>query len=440
MKSSSVLKRIPQGISLVLALVAVVMGSNANRATAGRANWPTTGVICTSNLSSTFTLTTREGYISTPDGNVVYMWGFSEGNEPLQYPGPALCVNEGDTVTVVLHNRLPEDVSIIFPGQENVLANGASAQPQFDAGGKLTSLAPVAVANGGSVTYSFVASQPGTYLYESGTEPIKQVNMGLFGALIVRPAGQPNWAYNETVISGTLTLTTEFNPTTEYMVLLSEIDPALHTATEQRQPYNINNYRPRYYMINGRSFPDTVAPNGASWLPSQPYSSLSRVHPYDPVANPQPALVRYLNVGTETVHFHPHGNHGRVIAHDGRVLIGSGGQDASFEKFTVSVGPGQTWDALWVWTDVEQWNPTTNPIPVTIPQLQNLVFGAYYSGSPYLGNTDTLPVGTQGLNQCGEYYHIAHTHALQHATNWGAGMGGQITYARIDPPLPNSCP
>ena len=72
-----------------------------------------------------------------------------------------LCVNEGDTVTVILHNTLPEAVSIVFPGQENVLANGAPAQPQFDGAGTLTSLTNTAAANGGSVTYSFVADQPG---------------------------------------------------------------------------------------------------------------------------------------------------------------------------------------------------------------------------------------------------------------------------------------
>ncbi|MBU0492113.1 MAG: multicopper oxidase domain-containing protein [Chloroflexi bacterium] len=437
------LERASQALTLVLmvALVAAIMaGVGAGRTTANRANWPSTGIIGTTNPSGTFTFTTRTGYINTPDGNVVYMWGFSAGNEPFQYPSPVLCVNEGDTVTIVLHNTLPEDVSIIFPGQDNVLANGVPSQPQFDGGGQLTSLAPVAAANGGNVTYSFVASKPGTYLYESGTEPLKQINMGLFGALIVRPAAHPNWAYNETVISGTLTLTTEFNPDTEYLILLSEIDPMLHVAAEQGQIYDLNNYRPRYWLINGRAFPDTVAPNGASWLPSQPYSSLSRVHPYDPVANPYPALVRYINVGTETTPFHPHGNHGRVIARDGRVLIGAGGEDESFEDFTVPVGAGQTWDALWAWTDVEHWDPVSNPIPVTIPQLQNLTFGIYYSGSPYLGNTDVLPVGTQALNQCGEYYHIAHNHALQKVTSWGVVTTGQITFARIDPPLPNNCP
>jgi FtsP/CotA-like multicopper oxidase with cupredoxin domain len=403
-------------------------------------------MICTTNDTASFSLATMEGNISLPDGNVVYMWGYSEVGQPFQHPSPVLCVNEGETVTIVLQNSLSEDVSIVFPGQENVLANGAPSQPQFGAFGELTSLAPVAAANGGSVTYSFVAEKPGTYLYYSGTEAVKQVNMGLFGALVVRPTGHPDWAYNETA-AGEFgeTYTTQFEPTTEYVMMLSEIDPNLHMAVEQGLPYNMNNYRSRYWLINGRSFPDTIAPNGAEWLPNQPYSSLLHIHPYNndptsPAYNPYPALVRFLSVGTENYPHHPHGNHGRIIAQDGNVLIGEGGEDLSYEKFTVLVGPGETQDELFAWTDVEQWDPLTNPIPVEIPQLQNLVFGTFYSGSPYLGNVDTLPVGSQALNQCGEYYHIAHNHSLQQITAWGVVLSGHITFTRIDPPLPNDCP
>ena len=41
----------------------------------------------------------------------------------------------------------------------------------------------------------------------------------------------------------------------------------------------------------------------------------------------------------------------------------------------------------------------TNPIPVTIPQLQNLTFGTFYSGSPYLGNIDTAAGGPPGAER-----------------------------------------
>jgi FtsP/CotA-like multicopper oxidase with cupredoxin domain len=130
-----------------------------------------------------------------------------------------------------LNNTLKQDVSIIFPGQENVMANGSPSQPLFNSEGELVSLAPVAAKNGGSMTYSFVANRPGTFLYESGTEPAKQVNMGLFGALIVRPAmnvydEQGNlveaYAYNDP--------DTAYKPSTEYMIMMSEIDPMLHVC------------------------------------------------------------------------------------------------------------------------------------------------------------------------------------------------------------------
>ena len=425
---------------LVLAAVLVAAAGSGGIVTAGNAEMPSHGIVCTENPSATFTLTTREGTISLPDGNRVYMWGFSEGGDPFQHPSPTLCVTEGSTVTIVLNNNLSHDVSIIFPGQEDVLANGVPSEPVFDVGVDLTSLAPVAEANGGNMTYSFVASNPGTYLYYSGTEPGIQVNMGLFGALVVRPADHPNWAYNEVVVSGDTTYTTEFTPDEEFLLIFSEIDPMLHMAVEQGLPYNMNNYTSRYWNINGRSFPDTIAPNGAGWLPEQPYGSLIHIYPYDEENHPYPALIRYLSVGTENFPHHPHGNHGRVIARDGSVLIDADQRDLSYERFTVSLAPGQTADLMFAWSDVESWHPDENPIPVVIPQLQNLTFGTFYSGSPYLGNTDSLPVGHQSLNSCGEYYHIAHNHALQQITAWGVVLSGHITFARIDPPLPNECP
>jgi hypothetical protein len=193
-------------------------------------------------------------------------------------------------------------------------------------------------------------------------------------------------------------------------------------------------------MLNGRSFPDTIAPNGANWLPNQPYSSFVHMQPKS-ASNPYPALVRYLNVGSRNHPFHPHGNHGRVIARDGRVLEGAAGEDQSYEKFLVLVGAGQTWDATYEWADVEHWNASTNTIPVPIPQQQNLTYkggATWYGGSPYLGVQDELPVGVTSFNECGEYYQVWHSHALNEAANYDAGFGGMFTLQRIDPP--GGCP
>ena len=54
-----------------------------------------------------------------------------------------------------------------------------------------------AAGGGGTASYTFTAAEPGTYLYEAGLIPGSQyqVAMGLYGALVVRPAGAPAQAY-----------------------------------------------------------------------------------------------------------------------------------------------------------------------------------------------------------------------------------------------------
>lgn len=424
---TSLFKWIRLGLALLVLAGLLSVRPLAKPQSAAAQAGPSVGLVCTTGASPnpTFNLDATDGYILLGDGNTMYMWGYAPGGGAFQHPGPVLCVNQGDTVTVVLHNSLAEDVSIIFPGQVDVQAGGAPAQPQFDGSGNVTSLTNVAPANGGSMTYSFVASNPGTFIYESGTNPEKQVRMGLFGALIVRPAMGPDYAYSRA--------DSQFAPTQEFLVLLSEIDPYQHMAAEQGTAFNLNNYHPRYWLVNGRNFPDTIADNFASWLPSQPYGALARIYPnvY--------GLARYINVGSEEYPFHPHGNNGVVIGRDGQALEGPAQEDLSFEKFAINIGPGQTWDVLFRWYDAENYSPS-NPVPVTIPDMANLALGMFYSGSPYLGVKEQLPPGVSTLNQCGEYYIISHNHALYQLDAWGVTMAGQITYLRIDPPLPNNCP
>ncbi len=429
------------GVAFVIAAVALI--AFTYQPAAAQTSLPSEGMVCTQNENSTFTLTTTDGYIGTPDDNVVYMWGYAESGKPFQHPSPVLCVTEGDTVTVILHNTLPVSTSITFPGQENVKANGLPAQPQYNANGDLTSLTNVATAKGGSVTYSFVATKPGTFLYQSGTDPGIQTRMGLFGVLVVRPTMGDRFAFNN---AGS-----EFIPGKEFLVLFSEIDPLLNQAVERaierNEPvkFNLDNYFPRYWMLNGRGFPDTVAPNFASWLPNQPYGSLAVIEPYDP-ANPPAtgstyALERFVNAGSDVIPMHPHAKNSLIIGRDGNPMESIQNQsDLAWENFSLPVGPGQTWDGLFRWEDVEGYN-VTRDVGVTIPSLQNAGYGPFYSGSPFLGDGGAaIPVGTTSLTQCGEYYLISHDHGLQRLTAWGVPMSGPITYMRVNPPSPNNCP
>jgi len=386
------------------------------------------GMVCTNGPN--FTLGATSGHIETPDGNSVFMWGYANdaAGGKYQNPGPVLCVNEGDVVHVTLNNHLLESASIVFPGQTDVTATGSP--------GLFTGEA----APGGSATYTFTASQPGTYLYESGTNPSKQVQMGLYGALVVRPIGHPNWAYGSA--------RTEFDPKREYLLVLHSIDPSLHHNVEIGAPtYDFSTFHARYFTVTGRAFPDTIQNNGVPWLPNQPYGSLVRVKPYDSAANPLPALVRIANASSLNHPFHPHGFHLRTIAQDGRLLLTSGGGDASTEHFGDVVPAGATQDNLFFFKDVDKFCAgtactaagvtTQKALPVTIPSYQNLTFKdnvTWYGGNPYLGAKGTLPNLVVSYNVCGEFYFPWHSHALNEFVNFDEGFGGLATLLRVDPP------
>ncbi|MDX6257353.1 MAG: hypothetical protein QOJ11_3687 [Frankiales bacterium] len=428
--------RNPRRLGAVVAVGALVSAVLVTSPRSARADL-TEGLACDTDAHQTFSLTASEGYVSTPDGNSIYMWSYGNSSRGFQLPGPTLCVTSGQAVTVILHNSLPEATSIVFPGQSGVKANGNPAQPQFDGQGSLLSMVQSAAANSGSVTYTFTAGSPGSYLYESGTDVDKQTQMGMYGALVVRPAPDPNkplWRVNDRDDS-------QFTAGKEYLFLLSEVDPDIHLAVERSEPIDWSTYRARYFMINGRSMPDTLAPNNAAWLPSQPYGSLVHIEPYDVIKNPYPATIRYLNAGRVNYPFHPHGSDERVINRDGHALQGPTGQDLSYQKYDLDVQPGQTLDVLMDWRDVEHWDALTNPIPTQIPAITDqLLVGTdtWFSESGYLGTLNPLPTMITSNNECGEYYHIAHSHALEQATNYGATFGGMMTVFRIDPPA--GCP
>ena len=410
-------------VVVTLAAGSALVGPGA--ADAIPANAPKTGMVCTpgtvSGTTHTFNLVAKTGYIDTPDGNSVFMWSYANADAPdnghFQSPGPVLCVTQGQTVVVNLTNNLPEPSSIVFPGQDAaVTATGGTA-------GLLTT---EAAASTGTVSYSFAAGSPGTYLYESGSDIAKQIEMGLYGALIVRPSLGPGLAYGAT---------TPFDPAREYLLLLSEIDPVLHHAVETGGTYDVNARRDRYFAINGREFPDTIQDNGSGLLPNQPYGSLVRVQPTTPGS--APALIRMVNVGASNHPFHPHGNHTTLIAQDGRLLLSAGGGSASTEHFGETIASGQTEDLLLRWDDQDNWDPTTKPLPVPPPNYRDVFFkdaNTWYGGSPYLGYKGTLPTGVVSQNICGEWYFPWHSHALEEFANFDQGFGGMATLLRVDPP------
>lgn len=180
-------------------------------------------------ITRTFELWAKTGTITLTGSVTVPIWGYADTAPGApQLPGPALIAEEGDVVQVVLHNMLAEASALMFPEQDMV--------PD------VTGAAPLS-----TITYTFDAADPGTYLYEAGLTPnaSHQVAMGMFGPLIVRPAGQPNWAYDAA---------TAFDD--EALLVLSEIDPALNNSASPAS-FDMRLFKPRYWLINGKAYPDT---------------------------------------------------------------------------------------------------------------------------------------------------------------------------------------
>lgn len=381
-------------------------------------------------VSAYFRLRAAESYIITPDGLSIYIWGFAaENGMPGQLPGPLIVVNQGDTVTIELINELSENVSLLFPGQEGVTADSGQgpvpARPVYE-NGRLVSFTPFAPP-GGSITYQFVAGMPGTYLYHSGTELHKQVQMGLYGVMIVRPLDFNPLDPGSRSAYGAGT-DTEFDR--EFLLVTGEIDPVWHETVKSGKPYPISTYRPRYWTLNGRCAPDTMFPDKAGYFPSQPYGGMIMAEPGEKV------LLRYAGAGFSNHPLHPHGNHTRVVAMDGR-LLRNGDQDLSHQHFTVLVCAGQTYDQIFQWHGLG-YDPVLNPIPTPLPHLRNQGIGdagwTMWSGSPYLGYKGDIPVGVTSFNLTGEYYFMLHSHKEYEITNWGEFPGGMMTMIAIFPP------
>jgi len=352
-----------------------------------------------------FNLTAQQAFLNQPDGEAVYSWGYGcsvapagflpagildpAGNAPtcptMQVPGPTLIVTEGQSVTVNLINQLPTaagNTSILFPGFVVTATGGVT--------GLLTQ---EAAPGGTAVQYTFTATGPGTHPYYSGTQGDLQIEMGLYGAVIVLPNSVPancNSGYHTLNNSArTAHGETDFrlahaandHPGScydrEYLFQWAEMDTRIHrqalaqvtaltgcTAGAVGCSLNVQTepYHPAYFLINGRSMPDLMDPNYAGEYPHQPYNANPHMH------LGELTLVRTIGQGRWQHPFHEHANHVRILERDGNLeLSGSttpvlytsglstdggvaGRGLAGLLMFNTDTTPGESFDGIFYFT------------------------------------------------------------------------------------------
>ena len=409
----------------------------------------------------TFTLVAKQDFISAPDGDSILMWGYANGAASrMQYPGPTLIVNQGDMVTVNLTNELPpahgQNVSIVFPG--HVVDTSLSSPGAVD--GVLTKEAPP----GGLqfASYQFEATEPGTYLYRSGTRPDLQVEMGLVGALIVRPTGGATIPTESRTYSPPFKLAYNHTDTAyhyEYLYLFTEVDVNIHRLVEDGRiaEVDMTTWFPVHWFVNGRAFPDLLQVAFHPFFPTQPYNCVPQTHPFEKI------LIRVVGAGRQLHPMHYHGADFSVIAVNGRMLSsdgGAAGPDLAWQASTINFTPGQTADFLWEWTganigwDIYGHAPGEpyetgyeaqgatpgvdddhgNSFPVILAERDDLAFGQFWSGSPWLGASGDLPPDHPGLNSGGAYLFPWHSHSEKELTSNDVFPGGALTFIILQNP------
>jgi large repetitive protein len=274
-----------------------------------------------------------------PDGTTVSvpMWGYGldlHGScvvDPAQVsaPGPRISVGPDETsLTVNLRNCLSQPTSLVIPGQP------FSPTPVRNAGNRVTAMTAETAPNT-TGAYTFTGVRAGTFLYQSGSHPAVQVQMGLYGAMTkdavaAVPAADPN--------PGSLAEAYADVPYAHEAVLVySEIDQALHHAVcpsivggnctagtygTASGPTSTIDYRPSLFLVNGES-----------------YTSASATIPAGSAG--QPTLLRILNAGLRT--------HAPVLDNGLLTIVAEDGNPLPFAKDQAAIllAAGKTHDALW---------------------------------------------------------------------------------------------
>ena len=223
----------------------------------------------------------------------------------------------------------------------------------------------VAIRTGRVFTYVYRPREPGTYMFHCHVEDVEHVHMGMTGLVFVRPlqdgqsiGGHTKFIYNDGDGS------TGFDR--EFAMFLSEVWAEAHWADAHIQLPQWSDYRADFGLLNGRTYPDTIAPNapinaaasvhslavatdssgdliapaGHPELQYQPQSSLVTCVAGETVA------LRFANLGFREQAMTLAGIRMRVVGRDATPMKGRGGTDTSYETDTINIGPGESFDVV----------------------------------------------------------------------------------------------
>jgi len=263
-----------------------------------------------------------------------------------QISAPMMSFDEEDDVTITLTNLGLLQRPDLFDGHTLHWHGFVNAIPLFDGVPELSLAVPV----GRELSYFYRPHDAGTYMYHCHFEDVEHVQMGMTGMVFIRPkqnkvavGGNPagtKYAYNDGDGS------TRYDR--EFAFMITELWSAAHYRDAHIQVSDWTDFDPSFWLLNGRGFPDTVAPNGnpnvttAGRLQYQPISSLVQCNAGDRV------LLRMSNLGYQNHTLSVDNIDLQIVAKDASLLKGRDGTPNYITTNTVDVGPGESRDVIFV--------------------------------------------------------------------------------------------
>jgi hypothetical protein len=360
----------------------------------------------------------------TPDGHVdprqIVDIGVMNGN----IPAPLVAFDEDDELFLTLTNvgmimrpDLFEQHTIHFHGYPN-------ASSFYDG----VPDASVAINIGGSFTYYYLAPDAGTYFWHCHITPPEHLQMGMVGQLYVRPRQNrvpqgtslytalqqqnngidprttcsPNAdilcsavtpAVNTGVTQG---LNKSGNPQqyayndgdgstaydVEYALQMHGFDPNFHFVGMTFNPEAFADMKDKYFLLNGRSYPDTVTPGPLSTQSSDGRSHYSQPLPsIINIPSGGRALLRLVNLSVSEYHtLASLGIRMKEIGFNAKLLRDQSGNNAEFYTNSITLGGGESLDVILDASDAscgsngcaQQLYPVKSVFYLYTPQLDHL--------------------------------------------------------------------
>jgi FtsP/CotA-like multicopper oxidase with cupredoxin domain len=296
-------------------------------------------------------------------------------------PAPLMAIDEDDeffltltNVGMIMRPDLFEQHTVHFHGYPN-------ASSFYDG----VPDASVAINIGGSFTYYYLAPDAGTYFWHCHITPPEHLQMGMVGQLYVRPrqnrvpsttalysalqaqqtdprtacnsaadilCSNPLPAVNTGAMGGGQYAYNDGDGSTQYDVQypiqIHGFDPSFHFVGMTFNPEQFVDMKDKYFLLNGRSYPDTVTPG-----PLETQTADSRNHFSQPLPSiinitaGQKALLRISDLDvTEYQTLASLGIPMKVIAINAKLLRDQAGNNLAYNTNSITLAGGESLDVI----------------------------------------------------------------------------------------------